>query len=86
MLKKDQIPIYIYPEMAFGTGHHPTTKLCIKSLYTLHKNGVIKNEDVFLDVGTGSGILSIAASLLGLHGVSLDIDPIVLETSKKILR
>ena len=82
-LHPGQIPIYIYPEMAFGTGHHPTTKLCLISLLKIHKKGFIKTKDTFLDVGTGSGILTIAATLLGLKGVALDIDKVVMKNFKK---
>jgi ribosomal protein L11 methyltransferase len=70
-LKKNQIPIDIYPGMAFGTGTHATTKLCLKALEKrLRKKGLS-----VLDVGTGSGILSIAAAQLGASEVlGLEID------------
>lgn len=48
--------IILNPGLAFGTGDHPTTKLCLLLLY-----GVIKGGELFLDYGTGSGILAIAA-------------------------
>jgi len=82
-LHPGQIPIYIYPEMAFGTGHHPTTKLCLISLLKIHKKGLVKTKDTFLDVGTGSGILTIAATLLGLKGIALDIDKVIIKNFKK---
>jgi len=66
--------IVIEPKMAFGTGHHPTTSLCLATIGTLAKNNVIKKGETFLDLGTGSGILGIGLSMVGLTGVGLDID------------
>ncbi len=57
--------IVIDPELSFGTGHHPTTRVCLQAIEKYVKKG-----DRFLDVGCGSGILSIAAAKLGA-GVSL---------------
>ncbi|WP_207263465.1 50S ribosomal protein L11 methyltransferase [Desulfovibrio sp. Huiquan2017] len=67
--------IVIEPKMAFGTGHHPTTSLCLATIGRLAKAGTIAEGDTFLDLGTGSGILGIGLSKLGLTGVGLDIDP-----------
>jgi ribosomal protein L11 methyltransferase len=58
--KPQDIILEIDPGMAFGTGTHPTTALCIRMIQTHLKPG-----DAFLDVGTGSGILMIAAAKLG---------------------
>lgn len=69
-LKKGQISVEINPGVAFGTGTHATTKLCIQALQQRLKK---KGESV-LDVGTGSGILSIVAALLGA-GEIWGIDP-----------
>jgi len=79
-LKKDQIPIDIYPGMAFGTGTHATTKLCTKALErSLGRKGLS-----VLDVGTGSGILSIAAAQLGAGEVwGLDIDGEAVENARE---
>ena len=48
------------PGMAFGTGTHPTTVMCIQAL-----ERTVKQGDHVIDVGTGSGVLSIAAAMLG---------------------
>lgn len=76
-------PIYIYPEMAFGTGHHPTTHLCLEAVAYLLKQKKITSQDTFLDLGTGSGILGIACAKMGLKGLGLDIDPHALNNAQK---
>jgi len=66
-----QLMIVIDPGMAFGTGSHETTSMCLSKLKSLLKNG-----DNVLDAGTGSGILAIAAALLGAsHVCAVEIDP-----------
>ncbi|KAG9150008.1 hypothetical protein Leryth_010071 [Lithospermum erythrorhizon] len=65
------INIVLNPGLAFGTGEHPTTKLCLLLLHNLIKGG-----EYFLDYGTGSGILAIAALKFGaVVSVGFDIDP-----------
>lgn len=67
----ERIPIFIDPGMAFGTGTHPTTQLCLLALEKYLSPG-----QMVVDLGCGSGILSIAAALLGASEVlALDIDP-----------
>ncbi|MCI0583537.1 MAG: 50S ribosomal protein L11 methyltransferase [Chloroflexi bacterium] len=69
------------PGMAFGTGLHPTTRLCLAALEVAAEQGSLDHARV-LDVGCGSGILSIAAARLGAASVlSLDIDPIAVEAT-----
>jgi len=68
-------PICIEPKMAFGTGHHATTALCLAAFADLVAAGRIGPGHRFLDLGTGSGILGIGLCRLGLTGVGLDIDP-----------
>ncbi len=61
----------INPGMSFGTGTHQSTQLCLENL-----EKYIKNGDAVLDLGCGSGILSIIAMLLGAdHALAIDIDP-----------
>jgi len=74
-------PILIEPKMAFGTGHHQTTALCLEALDRLEAGGVIRSGQRFLDLGTGSGILGIAAAKLGLVGLGLDIDPVAIDNA-----
>jgi ribosomal protein L11 methyltransferase len=77
-----RIPIEIEPAMAFGTGQHETTKLCLKALESLWAQGL--RWDHALDVGTGTGILALCASKLGVPKVSgCDLDPDSILAAKK---
>jgi ribosomal protein L11 methyltransferase len=67
-------PIIIEPKMAFGTGHHPTTALCLEVAGDLYRSGRLSRVARFLDLGTGSGILGIAMAKVGMTGHGLDID------------
>ena len=74
--------IMLDPGMAFGTGHHPTTRMCIEQLDAHVARGV----DV-LDVGCGSGVLSIAAARLGArHVFGLEIDSVAVNVAKQNVR
>lgn len=74
----DELIIELDPGMAFGTGTHPTTVMCIQAL----ERTVTKGDKV-IDVGTGSGVLSIAAAMLGAAKVSaFDLDQIAVDTAK----
>ena len=68
----DRTVLKLDPGLAFGTGAHGTTRMCLELL-----EGVVREGDEMIDLGCGSGILSIAARLLGAkHAVAVDIDPI----------
>jgi ribosomal protein L11 methyltransferase len=70
--------------IAFGTGHHPTTGLCVEAL---EESLSISVPDTLLDVGTGSGVLALAALILGVpQAVGLDIDADALESASENAR
>ena len=73
----NRIPIRIDPGMAFGTGTHPTTQLCLELMEQDFRQSSIQNRrlEIVIDVGCGSGILSIAALKLGAKtALGVDID------------
>ncbi|WP_152392132.1 50S ribosomal protein L11 methyltransferase [Paenibacillus guangzhouensis] len=71
--------IEIDPGMAFGTGTHPTTSLCLRAL-----ESVIQGGEEIIDVGTGSGILAIGAVKLGAkHVLALDLDPVAVTIAEE---
>ena len=77
----DDVVLALDPGMAFGTGLHPTTRLCLAAVESLADRGQLAGADV-LDVGCGSGILSIAALKLGGRAaVGVDTDPIAIEAT-----
>ncbi|MEC0091845.1 50S ribosomal protein L11 methyltransferase [Paenibacillus macquariensis] len=76
---EDEKLIHLDPGMAFGTGAHPTTSLCLRTL-----ENVIKGGEEIIDVGTGSGILAIGAILLGAkHVLAVDLDPVAVHSAKE---
>src|SRR5579862_4769646 len=75
---RDEVVVEIDPGMAFGTGLHPTTETCLQLLEDLVHGG-----ERVLDLGTGSGILSLAAGGLGAGSIlALDVDSIAVETAR----
>ncbi|WP_336761973.1 50S ribosomal protein L11 methyltransferase [Paenibacillus sp. USHLN196] len=75
----DEKIIELDPGMAFGTGTHPTTSLCLRTLET-----VIQGGEEIIDVGTGSGILAIGAIKLGAkHVLALDLDPVAVISARE---
>lgn len=79
--KPDDVVLALDPGMAFGTGLHPTTRLCLAAIEALADRGVLAGTRV-LDVGCGSGILAIAALRLGARSaLGIDTDPIAIEAT-----
>jgi len=80
--QKGELVIEIDPGMAFGTGTHPSTQMCLRALEEV----VLSSSPPLsmLDVGTGSGILAIAARKLGVTQVlAVDIDPVAIDCARK---
>jgi ribosomal protein L11 methyltransferase len=76
---EERLPIVLDPGMAFGTGTHPSTQLCLAALEDYLHPG-----DEVVDLGCGSGILSIAAVRLGArHVQALDIDPLAVRITRE---
>lgn len=77
-VSSDELIIELDPGMAFGTGTHPTTVMCIQAL-----ERTVKPGDYVVDVGTGSGVLSIAAAMLDAEKVTaLDLDEVAVQSAK----
>ncbi|MBI0576401.1 50S ribosomal protein L11 methyltransferase [Neobacillus cucumis] len=77
-VSSDELIIELDPGMAFGTGTHPTTVMCIQAL-----ERTVKRGDRVIDVGTGSGVLSIAAAMLGALDVrAYDLDEVAVTQAK----
>ncbi|HEX8033545.1 MAG TPA: 50S ribosomal protein L11 methyltransferase, partial [Ktedonobacterales bacterium] len=74
----DEVVIELDPGMAFGTGLHPTTRSCVQAI-----EDVVRLGDTVLDVGTGSGILSLAALKLGAqHALALDVSSAAVDATR----
>ena len=75
----DELIIELDPGMAFGTGTHPTTVMCLQGL-----EKVVQPGDTVVDIGTGSGVLSIGAAMLGAKSVhALDLDEVAVRAAKE---
>lgn len=75
----DELIIELDPGMAFGTGTHPTTVMCLQAL-----EKVVQEGDTVVDVGTGSGVLSIGAAMLGAKKVhALDLDEVAVRAARE---
>ncbi len=78
--KKDRINLVIDPGMAFGTGHHETTRSCLVLMENYALKTSVRN---FLDLGTGTGILAIAARKLGYrHVIGIDTDILAINAAR----
>jgi ribosomal protein L11 methyltransferase len=78
--RKNQAVVILNPGLSFGTGQHPTTSFCLAEIVRVRPAEVRQS---FLDIGTGSGILAIAAAKLGYEPVrSLDFDPEAVRIAK----
>ena len=79
--KSGQAVVVLDPGLSFGTGHHPTTAFCLEQVASLRKTGT---RQTLLDIGSGSGILSIAAAKLGYAPVvAFDFDPDAVRVAKE---
>jgi len=75
----DELIIELDPGMAFGTGTHPTTVMCLQAL-----EKTVKQHDYVIDIGTGSGVLAIGAAKLGAgHVHALDLDEVAVKAAKE---
>lgn len=76
-----EIGVVLDPGVVFGTGLHPTTRSCLRALLCLHE--IFAFQKV-LDLGTGTGILAVAAAALGASEVTaLDLNPLAVKTARK---
>lgn len=79
-----RLSVRIEPGMAFGTGTHPTTQMCLEAIEEFFGDKVKRRSLTAIDVGCGSGILSIAALKLGAeHVLGVDVDPEALESARQ---
>jgi ribosomal protein L11 methyltransferase len=79
-LRRGQSVVVLDPGLSFGTGQHPTTSFCLEQLVARRRSGTAQS---LLDIGTGSGILAIAAARLGFEPIhAFDVDPDAVRTAR----
>jgi len=82
--RKNQAVVILDPGLSFGTGQHPTTSFCLNEVVRCRNN---ETPQSFLDIGTGSGILAIAATKLGYQPIhAFDFDPEAVRVAKENTR
>ena len=88
--RSEEVVINIRHGASFGTGQHPTTRLAIRGIeHALKDNAYIKDKkgNALLDIGTGSGVLAIAAVQMGIEkGIGIDIDPCSIAEARENIR
>jgi ribosomal protein L11 methyltransferase len=79
VIDQEEILIHLDPCVVFGTGYHPTTRCCLKALWEIYQK---ERPEIVLDLGTGSGILALAAVKWGAKRVlSIDLNRLAIETA-----
>jgi len=80
----DRLILRLDPGVAFGTGDHPTTELCLEALEMRLGDDSEQQNAVIADIGCGSGMLSIGAILLGAHrAIAVDTDPLAVRAARE---
>ena len=84
VIPKGNFRLFLDPGMAFGTGNHETTKLCLEVIVQLNEKIPNNLKHNFLDIGCGSGILALTASILGFEEIlAIDNDPLAIKVSQE---
>lgn len=84
VIPKGNFRLFLDPGMAFGTGNHETTKLCLEEIVQLNEKIPNNLKHNFLDIGCGSGILALTASILGFEEIlAIDNDPLAIKVSQE---
>ena len=84
VIPEDNFRLFLDPGMAFGTGNHETTKLCLEEIVELNEKIPYNLKHNFLDIGCGSGILALTASILGFEEIlAIDNDPLAIKVSQE---
>jgi ribosomal protein L11 methyltransferase len=82
--RESELSIVLDPGVVFGTGIHPTTRDCLRAMAYLRKKGAF---EMVIDLGTGTGILAVAAARLGAKRVlAVDLNPLCVKTSRRNVR